>query len=200
MGLKDPALCQMLFPPASNPLKASSGGLRGFEGSISPLFGESQSCFCRTSCPVLSSALCTHILIAAGRPCPSHGTEMDSASSFSPFPSHFLVWGSNLSLLTGIFPAQPHSAMREQPVPGSQPLNPLGYPYQMSHQLFCSSWRTLGKTTGRVGGVRLQVLSSPQHLCPRLPPSVPPTVMLHLLAQRLGSVPRPAFPELLCCL
>lgn len=70
VGLKDPALCQMLFPPVSNPLKASSSvGLEGFQESVSPFFGESQCCFCQTSCPVLGSGLCTHVPIAACRPC-----------------------------------------------------------------------------------------------------------------------------------
>lgn len=130
VGLKDPALRQMLFPPVSNPLKASiSVGLGGFEGSVSPFFGESQRCFWQTPCLVLSSGLCTRIPITAGRPCQSHGTEMESASSFFP-PNHFLAWDSHLSLTTGILPAQLHRAVREKPVPGSQHLNPLGYPYQ----------------------------------------------------------------------
>lgn len=90
--------------------------------------------------------------------------------------------------------------MKEKAVPGSQHLNPLGYPYQTSHQRFWSGWGALGKTTSRIGGVRLQALSSPQHLCPRLPPSVPPAVMPHLPAQQLGSLPWPASPKLLCCL
>ena len=201
MGLKDPALCQMFFPPVSNPLKASSSvGLRGFEGSISPFFGENQRCFCQTLCPVLGSGLCTCVPVAAGRPRQSHGTATDSASSFSPFPNHFLVWDSNCSLVTGIFPAQLHRAMKEKPVPGRQPLNPLGCSYQTSHQHLWGIWGTLGKSTSHVGGVRLQALSSPQHLCPHLSPSVPPTVMPQLLAERLGSLPRPAFPELPCCL
>lgn len=79
--------------------------------------------------------------------------------------------------------------MKEKPVLGSQPLNLLGYPDQTSHQCVWSGWGTLGKTTSHVGGVRLQALSSPQHLCPWIAPSVPPTVMLRLLAGTAAGVP-----------
>lgn len=118
---------------------------------------------------MLSSRLCTCIPIAAGKCRQSHSTETDSVSSFSPFPNYFLVWDSNLCLATGIFPAQLHRAMREKPVPGSQPLNPLGYPYQTSHQRFWGSWGTLGKTTSRVGGAAgTELATAPLPLSPTL--------------------------------
>ena len=137
LGLKESALCQMLLLPVSHPLKASVG-LRGFEGSTSPFFAESRCCFCQTSCLVLSSDLCTRVPVTAGRPCQSMVLKWTSPSFFAPFANHLVVWDGNCSLITGLFPAQLHRGVKEKPVPGSQPQNPLGYPYWTSHQHFWS--------------------------------------------------------------